>query len=200
MSLVGGTVGLVLAAWATNFMAHPPKMFGVPLSIDARLDTEVFAFTLVVATLAGILFGLAPSLMASRVDLVPALKGEEGGRRSRKSPLRAGLVAMQVAISLVLLVGAGLLLRSVLAARATNLGFKPNDILSLAVDTSAAGYDSGARENFSAASDRQRWLDSGSAIGGGGAGGAGSAAILVFDDGRDRWLSAAERRIDDHRL
>jgi predicted permease len=148
MSLIGGTVGLVLAAWATNFMAHPPKMFGVPLSIDARLDTEVFAFTLVVATLAGILFGLAPSLMASRVDLVPALKGEEGGRRSRKSPLRAGLVAMQVAISLVLLVGAGLLLRSVLAARATNLGFKPNDILSLAVDTSAAGYDTAHVKTF----------------------------------------------------
>ena len=148
MSLIGGTVGLVLAAWATNFMAHPPKMFGVPLSIDARLDTEVFAFTLVVATLAGILFGLAPSLMASRVDLVPALKGEEGGRRSRKSPLRAGLVAVQVAISLVLLVGAGLLLRSVLAARATNLGFKPNDILSLAVDTSAAGYDTAHVKTF----------------------------------------------------
>jgi len=148
MSLIGGTVGLVLAAWATNFMAHPPKMFGVPLSIDARLDTEVLAFTLVVATLAGILFGLAPSLMASRVDLVPALKGEEGGRRSRKSPLRAGLVAVQVAISLVLLVGAGLLLRSVLAARTMNLGFKPNDILSLAVDTSAAGYDTAHVKTF----------------------------------------------------
>ena len=200
MSLIGGAVGLALAAWATNFMAHPPKMFGVPLSIDARLDTEVFAFTLVVATLAGILFGLAPSLMASRVDLVPALKGEEGGKRARKSPLRAGLVAVQVAISLVLLVGAGLLLRSVLAARATNLGFKPNDILSLAVDTSAAGYDAGHTENLSAAGDRQRRLDSGSAIGGGGAGGASGAAIFLFDDGRDRGLSAAQRRIDDHRL
>lgn len=148
MSLVGGTAGLLLATWVTNFIAHPPKMFGVPLSIDARLDAQVFAFTLVVATLAGILFGLAPSLMASRVDLVPALKGEEGGRRSRKSPLRAGLVAVQVAISLVLLVGAGLLLRSVLAARATNLGFKPNDILSLSVDTSAAGYDAAHTKTF----------------------------------------------------
>ncbi len=148
MSLVGGAVGLVLASWVTNIMAHPPKMFGVPLSIDARLDTEVFAFTLIVATLSGILFGLAPSLMASRVDLVPALKGEEGGRRSRKSPLRAGMVAVQVAVSLILLVGSGLLLRSVLAARATNLGFKPNDILSIAVDTSAAGYDSARAKIF----------------------------------------------------
>jgi len=148
MSLVGGTVGLLLAAWVTNFMAHPPKMFGVPLSLDARLDAEVFAFTLVVATLAGILFGLAPSLMASRVDLVPALKGEEGGRRSRKSPLRAGLVVVQVAVSLVLLVGSGLLLRSVLAARATNLGFKPNDILSISVDTSPAGYDAARVKTF----------------------------------------------------
>ena len=131
MSLLGGAVGLLLALWTTKFMAHPPQMFGVPISLDARLDAEVFGFTLVVAMLAGILFGLAPSLLASRVDLVPALKGEEGGRRSRKSPLRSGLVAVQVAVSLVLLVGSGLLLRSVLAARSSELGFKPNDILSL---------------------------------------------------------------------
>jgi len=148
MSLVGGTVGLLLAAWVTNFLAHPPQVFGVPLSLDAQLDGEVFGFTLVVASLAGILFGLAPSLMASRVDLVPALKGEEGGRRSRKSPLRAGMVAVQVAVSLILLVGSGLLLRSVLAARATNLGFKPNDILSISVDTSAAGYNPARVKTF----------------------------------------------------
>ena len=83
MSLVGGTVGQLLALWATNFMAHPPESLGVPLSLDARLDAQVFGFTLVVATLAGILFGLAPSLLASRVDLVPALKGEAGGRRKK---------------------------------------------------------------------------------------------------------------------
>jgi macrolide transport system ATP-binding/permease protein len=149
MSLLGGAVGLLLALWTTKFMAHPPQLLGgVPLSLDARLDAEVFAFTLVVATLAGILFGLAPSLLASRVDLVPALKGEEGGRRSRKSPLRSGLVAVQVAVSLVLLVGSGLMLRSVLAARSTELGFKPNDILSLSVDTSPAGYDEARVETF----------------------------------------------------
>ncbi len=148
MSLVGGAAGLLLALWATNFMAHPPEALGVPLSLDARLDAQVFGFTLVVATLAGILFGLAPSLLASRVDLVPALKGEEGGRRSRKSPLRSGLVAVQVAVSLVLLVGSGLLLRSVLAARATDLGFKPNDILSVSVDTGPAGYDEARIKSF----------------------------------------------------
>ena len=148
MSLVGGAAGLLLALWATNFMAHPPEALGVPLSLDARLDAQVFGFTLVVATLAGILFGLAPSLLASRVDLVPALKGEEGGRRSRKSPLRSGLVAVQVAVSLVLLVGSGLMLRSVLAARATDLGFKPNDILSVSVDTGPAGYDEARIKSF----------------------------------------------------
>jgi putative ABC transport system permease protein len=133
LSLAGGVVGLGLAyALVSSFVSFIPVERPSWMQFD--MDTSVLAFSFVVAVLTGIAFGLAPALQLSATELNRPLKG---GARGSSSPnaqrLRRVLVVAEVALSLLLLVGAGLLMRSFLALRSVDVGFQPEQVLTARV-------------------------------------------------------------------
>ena len=142
LSAVGGGVGLLAARWITTALVGFQPPMPIRISLDLRLDWRVLVFTLAVSLLTGVLFGLAPALQASRPDLVQSLKeGAPGlGYARRRVSLRDALVVGQVAISLVLLVGAGLFVRSLSAARGTDVGFNPRGLVISTVDLGMSRY------------------------------------------------------------
>jgi len=143
LALLAGVVGILVALWASNLLValRPPVPF--PIALDLGLDVRVLGFTLLVSLLTPLVFGLAPALQASRPALLPALKdGSATGERaaSRWSPRRL-LVVAQMAMSLVLLIGAGLFLQSLGNAHRIDLGFDSANLLLLSLDVSLNGYD-----------------------------------------------------------
>lgn len=140
VSLVGGLAGCALAYWATDLLSAFRPPVGVPIGLDLTVDLRVLGFTLALSMATGMLFGIAPALTASRMDLIPALRDREPSGR-RRSRLRGALVVAQVAISLVLLVGAGLLARSLQNSRSIDPGFSLDGGLVMAIDFQQLGYD-----------------------------------------------------------
>jgi predicted permease len=122
----GGLAGLLLAFWMARLIVSFKPPIALPLSIDVRLDLRVLAFTFALSVLTGLVCGLAPAFRASRPDLVSALKDDSagGGSRHRRLGLRNLLVIGQVATSTVLLIGAGLFLRSMGNAQSIDPGFR----------------------------------------------------------------------------
>src|SRR5215468_2803145 len=121
LSLCGALLGLLIAAWLCAWLLSwlPERYLGMPLAVDLNLDVRVLGFTFALALLTGVLFGLMPALQLSKPDLVADLKEHRGaGRGAGLARLRSTLVVVQVALSLVLLVGAGLCLRTLHNARA----------------------------------------------------------------------------------
>jgi predicted permease len=150
LSVVGGALGLLLAAWGKDLILafQPPQLFAGGLELP--LDGRVLGFTLIVSLLTGALFGLAPALQASRLDLVTELKdrstlSQRGGRRFN---LRGALVAAQVALSLVALVGAGLLVRSLRNMQGIDPGFDTRGLLFMSFDLAGQRYDQPRAEEF----------------------------------------------------
>jgi predicted permease len=132
LSLVGGVVGFLAAFWAKNLLSSFDPVGGGPnASPVATLNFRVLGFTLLVSLLSGVIFGLAPALQASKPDLVLTLKGETSApiRRAFGFNLRKALVVIQVALSLVSLISAGLFVRSLRNAQAINPGFITDHIL-----------------------------------------------------------------------
>ncbi|MEO8075562.1 MAG: FtsX-like permease family protein [Acidobacteriota bacterium] len=135
--LSGGraALGLVLAAIGTRALSHMQGL-SIPLLQDVGLDIHAFVFTLVLAALAGVTFGLAPALQIPVVGLHGALK--ETGRGSTEGPkrrwVRSALVVSEIALACVLLVGAGLLIRSFLRVLEVDMGFRPERAAALRVD------------------------------------------------------------------
>jgi putative ABC transport system permease protein len=132
LALTGGVLGLLLAMWGTSLI----ESIGTPihpLLQDIRMDWRVLAFTFGLSVLTGIIFGLAPALQTSKTDLNESLK--EGGRNSEagasRNRLRSALVITEVAMTLVLLVGAGLLIKTVFRLQAVNTGFNPQNVLTM---------------------------------------------------------------------
>lgn len=130
LSLLGGAAGLLLALWGTDVLIS-----GVPDSIPRLQETGingwVLGFTFIIAVGTGIVFGLVPALQGSRPDLNETLK--EGGRGSTgtRQIVRSILVVTEVALALVLLIGAGLMIRSILRLQDASLGFDPGNLLTL---------------------------------------------------------------------
>ncbi|MDP1891364.1 MAG: ABC transporter permease [Gemmatimonadaceae bacterium] len=146
-ALVSGVAGLLVAAWTIglgNRITFPSDLDFRP---DLRLSPLVLAFSLGVTLVTGVLFGLAPALQATRPALIPALKGEApaGGSRSRMS---RGLVVAQMALSLVLLICAGLFLVNLRNATTIDKGFVSDHVLMAEVDPGLQGYTRGASEDF----------------------------------------------------
>jgi predicted permease len=149
LSLLGGAAGLGLAACGLYVMRriHPGN---IPRLDDMGMDLRVLAFTLAISILTGIVFGLAPALRSSRVDLISTLKS--GGRSSnggglsvRRDKLRGVLVIAELAVSLTLLAGAGLLIRSFIQLLKVPPGFKADGVVSMQVSASGPEYKDHAR-------------------------------------------------------
>ncbi len=130
LSALGTAAGLLVAWWGSHVLLRLIDTGTVPLRLDLSPDMRVFIFTATAMVLTGIGFGLVPALRASRVNLASAMKDQARGtgRRGRQS-LGRTLIVFQVALSLLLLVGAGLLIRSLYNLRQIDLGFRPEHTL-----------------------------------------------------------------------
>ena len=140
LSLLGGALGLLVALWGVHLLlaASPLNITGLK---DVGLDINVLAFTAVVSVLTGVIFGLVPALQASRADLQDALKeGRNAVGGAVRNRVRALLVVVEVALSLVLLVGAGLLGKSFLLLSEVRPGFEPEHVLSTDLSLAKAKY------------------------------------------------------------
>ena len=140
LALLAASAALLLAMWTTDFlMAFQPPLPFRP-ALDLGVDSRVLLFAFGTALVSSLLFGLAPALHATRLNLVDVLKGDDGtlagGARHR---LRSAFVVGQVAFSLLLLIGAGLLLRSLANAETVNPGFDPANVVTAAIDLGPHG-------------------------------------------------------------
>lgn len=124
LALVGGAAGVAVAVIAVRLGMSVELPFTIPIELDTGLDLPVLGFSFAISLLGGLFFGLVPALQATKPEVAPTLKDEStGGGRPRAFTLRNALVAGQVAASLVLLIGAGLFLRSLGQARSMDPGF-----------------------------------------------------------------------------
>lgn len=143
LSLIGGGIGLLLSLWLTKLLIalSPPNS---PRFDEIRPDARVFAFTLGLTLITGLIFGLAPALQASRIDLNERLKegGRSGGGASHNR-VRSLMMVSEIALSFMLLVGAGLLIKSFMHLRDVSPGFNPANVLSVRVAIPGAKYAQG---------------------------------------------------------
>jgi predicted permease len=142
LSLLGGAAGLLVADLVRRllWLSRPAA---VPESLEVGLNPRVLVFTLAVSVLAGVLFGLAPALQSLRTDLVSTLRSQDAiaGRQGGRFGMRNLLVILQVAVSLISLIGAGLFLASAQAAGRIDPGFDSKRMLMVTFDVGAQGYD-----------------------------------------------------------
>jgi putative ABC transport system permease protein len=153
LAVVGGAVGLLLAIWSLDLLVSL-KPANLPRLAEISVKRTVFLFTLEVSVITGVLFGLAPALQVSKMDLNEGLKeSSRGGTDSpRRHRMRALLVVSEVALSLVLLVGAGLMIRSFSRLLAVDPGFKADHVLTAFVSLPPSKYPK--REQQTAFFDR----------------------------------------------
>ncbi|MGB6743782.1 MAG: ABC transporter permease [Terracidiphilus sp.] len=139
LSMMGGAGGLLLAYWSIPaLLSLTPAT--IPVSIEAPLDWRVFAFAFIASLLSGIAFGVMPALRSSRRDLLPALKDGRQLAGPRGSRLRGFLVVAQITVCLVLLISAGLCVRSLFNARSIDPGFSTHNIAIARLDPGSLGY------------------------------------------------------------
>jgi predicted permease len=145
LAILGGTLGLLMAIWGIDAL-RSLNPGNIPLMQNISIDGRVLAFTFAVAMITGILFGLAPAVRSSQVNLNESLK--EGGRSfvgSRHHRLRNLLVVAEMALSLMLLIGAGLLIRSFVRVQQVEPGFVPQNVLSMRLSVIGPEYAEEAR-------------------------------------------------------
>jgi predicted permease len=150
LATIGSLLGLLFALWGTDLLLTMVAKGPTPVRIDLSLDFRLLGFTAAVSLLTVVLFGLAPALRASRVDLVPALKENAAGFVGGGSRLMLGkvLVVSQVALSLSLLIGAGLFIHSLQNLRRFDAGFRRENILLFSLDPGLVGYKDGQLTNL----------------------------------------------------
>ncbi len=155
LSVVGGGLGILFAVWGTRallsfYTSGSDRAFGFNVGIDGR----VLAFTIAASVLTGMIFGLAPAFRGTRVDLTPALKegtgssAAEGRAGGRWFSLGNGLVVAQVALAVVVLVGAGLLVRTLRNLKNVDPGFDTENLLTFSLDPTLIGYKTPQIDSF----------------------------------------------------
>jgi len=144
LSVVGGAAGLLIAYWGVDALISflpEAQLNALPFLKSLRIDGGILAFSFGLSLLTGIVFGLAPALQSSRLDLNEVLK--EGGRKSSGGAghrLRSVLVTAEIAMAVILLVGAGLMMKSLLRLLQSNVGFNPQNVLTMTVVLPATKY------------------------------------------------------------
>jgi predicted permease len=155
LAVLGGTAGLLLSAWGLDVLnaLRPPALATVGGPGGARLTTAVFLFACAATVGSAFLFGLLPAWWASRADPLSLIRSDDGARHGAR--MRAALVAAEVALAVVLLAGAGLLVRTVAALNRAPLGFDPAGVVVALVNPPARVYPDGAGQRlFRDATDR----------------------------------------------
>jgi predicted permease len=140
LALIGGALGLLLANWGMELLLSLNERL-IPRAYEVGIDWRVLAFTLGISLFTGLLFGLAPALHSSKANLHETLK--EGGRSGvahTRGWLRSGLLIFEVTSTLVLLIGAGLLIKSFWLVQQVNPGFNPNNLLTLELSLPSTKY------------------------------------------------------------
>jgi putative ABC transport system permease protein len=143
LSLIGGLLGALLAMWGVQLLVSLSEN-NLPSTANVNIDLTVLVFTLLISVVTGVLFGLAPAFRTLKVNLTDSLKdgargGAEGTLRNRTRSL---LVVFESAVAVMLLIGAGLLVRSLIALQRVDPGFEANNVLTLRIDLARKKYDS----------------------------------------------------------
>lgn len=150
LAAAGGAGGILLALWGVNLLSDFLPPMHLPVGLPLGVDGAVLVFTLLLSIATGVIFGLAPAWRGSQADLTQSLK--EGGRGSGPGAgshrLRDLLVISEIALATVLLVGAGLLVRSLRNAERTGPGFNPGHVALAAFDLRGSGYSGGQARDF----------------------------------------------------
>jgi predicted permease len=141
-------LGLLPAFWLVGLITNFKVPLNVPVTIEIFIDYRVFIFTFLLSLFTGVLFGLLPALQATKTDLVPALKDEISFGGHRRSWLKSSLIVAQVSLSLVLLVGGGLMMRALERANTINLGFDTQHAVEVSFDLRLQGYESAQGKEF----------------------------------------------------
>jgi putative ABC transport system permease protein len=148
LSLAGGLLGLVLAVWWSDMLIALGKK-DIPRALQVGLDWRVLSFTLGVSVLTGMVFGLVPALHLSKTELTESLKeGRGAGAGARRNRVRGALVVAELAIAVVLLVGAGLLIQSFWRLQHVSSGLQPQNILTFNVTVPEVRYSSEKQARF----------------------------------------------------
>ena len=153
LGLLGGALGVLFAWWADALLLVMVSTDTATIPLDVSPDARLLLFTAGVSLVTGVLFGLAPALRATKVDLNPVLKESarglaSTGGRVRGLPLGKLLVSAQVALSIVLLIGAGLFVRSLSNLSSVKLGYDPDRLLLIFLDPTPSGYKGPAVANL----------------------------------------------------
>jgi putative ABC transport system permease protein len=142
LALLSGAAGVAIAFWTSGALVLLLPPVELPIGLMAGVDVRVLGFTLAVSALTALLFGLAPALHAGRTDVLGVLKEEAAkGGGKRRAVLRGTLVVAEVALSVVLLIAAGLMIRSLQKAQTFEVGFNPKNVLLASLDLFPNGYE-----------------------------------------------------------
>ena len=149
LSLVGGAVGLLLAVWWSDLLVALGKE-DIPRAVHVAIDWRVLGFTLGVSVLTGLIFGIVPAFQSSKTELVESLKegGRSGSEGARRNRVRSVLVVGELAIAVVLLVGAGLLIKSLWRLQNVNSGLQPDNVLTFNLGLPETKYDTDKQAKF----------------------------------------------------
>jgi putative ABC transport system permease protein len=142
LAICGGALGALLAAWGVNLLVKLSEN-SIPPTVQVKIDPTVLGFTLLISVVTGVLFGLAPAFRTAKVNLIDSLKeGSRGeGHSALRSRTRSALVIFESAVAVVLLIGAGLLIRSLVALQNVNPGFDATNVLTMRIDLPRQKYD-----------------------------------------------------------
>jgi predicted permease len=156
LALLGGALGILFSFWGTDLIHASIPPLHVPIDLDFSPDLLVLKWMMLVTLLTGVIFGLAPALIASRTDLVSVLKSDATGQGQRQGQMRHGkrlnlrglLVIVQVAISIIVLVCAGLFIRSLTLVRNADPGFRAENLITVRLAPGLLGYSDAEGKRF----------------------------------------------------
>ena len=146
LALLGGAAGILLGSWGSDALVSMVSTGPQALPIDVAPDMRVLAFTLIVSVVSAVVFGTAPAIRAAKVELSASLRSSRASAKAMtRSLLGKALLASQVALSLLLLVGAGLFVRSLVNLHRVDTGFNQENVLLFQIDTDSIGYKQDSR-------------------------------------------------------